>query len=204
LRYWFYAIERIFHGLWVHIWPSFVIHSRLTIIDYLWFTEGLFWPLQIRKQRYLNDIDFNVMPRLTENQRLRAIGMLPAGFAQNIVARHFGVHRNTIQSLLRRFWQSGNTRDRQRSGRQRVTSRQQDNHIRLVHLRDRFQTSSLTARSIPGLRPINSRTVRNVQQSVKCCCLDWRDVDVIWDSKVRIRPISCSQRHTCQPYRFTR
>ena len=101
------------------------------------------------------------MRRLTENQRLRAIGMLPAGFAQNIVARHFGVHRNMIQTLLRGLWQSDNTRDHQHSGRPRVTSRQQDNHIRLVDLRDRFRTSSLTTRSIPGLRPINSRTVRN-------------------------------------------
>ena len=81
--------------------------------------------------------------------------------AQNIVARHFGVHRNSIQSLLRRFRQSGNTKDGQRSGRPRVTSHQQDNHIRLVHLWDRFQTSSLTARSIPGIRPISYRTVRN-------------------------------------------
>jgi hypothetical protein len=69
--------------------------------------------------------------------------------------------RNDTQTLLRRFWQSGNTRDLQHSGRPRVTLRQQDNHIRLVDLRDRFRTSSLTARSIPGLRPINSRTVRN-------------------------------------------
>ena len=91
------------------------------------------------------------MPRFTENQRHHAIDILQAGLTQNIVARHFGVHRNTMQSLLRRFRQSGNTRDRQRSGRPRVTSHQQDNHIRLVHLRYRFQTSSLTARSIPGL-----------------------------------------------------
>ena len=97
----------------------------------------------------LNDIDFSAMPRFTENQRRHAIGMLQAGLAQNIVARHFGVHRNTIQSLLKRFRQSGNNRDRQRLGRQRVTSHQQDNHIRLVHLRYRCQTSSLTARSIP-------------------------------------------------------
>lgn len=101
------------------------------------------------------------MPRLNENQRNRAVGMLQAGMAQNTVARHFGVHRNTIQSLWRRFQQSGNTQDRPRSGRLRVTSRQQDNHIRLVHLRNRFQTASLTARSIPGLRPISPRTVRN-------------------------------------------
>ena len=91
------------------------------------------------------------MPRFTENQGGHAIGMLQAGLEQNIVARHFGVHRNTIQSLLKRFRQSGNTMDHD----------QQDNHIRLVNLRYRFQTSSLTARSIPGLQPISSRTVRN-------------------------------------------
>ena len=101
------------------------------------------------------------MPSLTEDQRPRAIRMLQAGLAQHIVAIHFGVHRNTIQSLLRRVRQSGNTRDPQRSGRPPVTSHQQDNHIRLVHMRDRFKTSSLNARSIPGLRPIYSRTVRN-------------------------------------------
>ena len=74
-----------------------------------------------KKQLCLNDIDFSVMPRFTENQRRHAIGMLQAGLAQNIIAWHFGVHRNTIQSLLRRIRQSGNTRDRQRSGRPRVT-----------------------------------------------------------------------------------
>ena len=119
------------------------------------------------------------MPRLDENERLRAIGMLHAGLGQNVDAIHFGCHRNTILSLWRPFRQSGSTRDRRRSGRPRVTSRRQDNHIRLVHLRNRFQTSSLTARSIPGLRPISSRTDfmnitsgQDVPQSVQFCCLD--------------------------------
>ena len=35
------------------------------------------------------------VPRLTENRRLRAIGMLQAGRQQNEVAQQFGVHRNT-------------------------------------------------------------------------------------------------------------
>jgi transposase len=96
------------------------------------------------------------------NQRRHTIGMLQAGLSQNIVAKHFGVHRNTMQSLLRRFRQSGNTRYCQRSGHPRVTSHQQDSHIRLVHLRYRFQASNLTARSIPGLWPISSKTVRNI------------------------------------------
>jgi hypothetical protein len=57
------------------------------------------------------------MPRFTENQRRHAIGMLQVGLAQHIV----GAQSNTIQSLLRRFRQSGNNKDRQRSARPRVT-----------------------------------------------------------------------------------
>ena len=96
----------------------------------------MFCPYISEKQFCLNDINSSVMPSLD-------------------------CHRNTILSLWRRFRQSGNTRDRRHSSRPRVTSHRQDNHIRLVHLRNRFQTSSLTARSISGLRPISSRTVRN-------------------------------------------
>ena len=99
------------------------------------------------------------MPRLTENQSLRAIGMLQAQLSQNIFARHVSVHRNTIQLLLMRYRQSGNTKKRQRSSRPLLTYRQQDNHIRLVHLRDRFQTSSPILRIISGLPSISSRIV---------------------------------------------
>jgi hypothetical protein len=44
----------------------------------------------------------SVMPRLDENQRLRAIGMLQARLTQNVVARHFGCHRNTIRMINKR------------------------------------------------------------------------------------------------------
>jgi hypothetical protein len=47
-----------------------------------------FDPYKSEKHLCWNDIDFSVMPRLIENQRLHAIGMLQAGLAQNIVARH--------------------------------------------------------------------------------------------------------------------
>lgn len=101
------------------------------------------------------------MPRLSQDERNRAIGMLQSGRSQADVARHFGCHRNTILSLWRRYNQQNNVSDYPRTGRPRVTTQRQDNHIRLTHLRNRFQTASLTARTIPGLRPISSRTVRN-------------------------------------------
>jgi transposase len=93
--------------------------------------------------------------------KIRAIGMVQAGIAQNTVARHFGVHWNTIKSLWRRCKQFGNTHGCPRSGRHRVTSHRHYNHYRQVHLRNRCQTASLTARCIPGPRPISQWTVCN-------------------------------------------
>jgi hypothetical protein len=89
--------------------------------------------------------------------------MIQAGMAQNTVVRHFGVHRNTILSLWRRFQQSGNTRDwpRSVSSSWHVTSLRQDNHCRLVHLRNRLQSACWTARCIPGLWPVSPWTARN-------------------------------------------
>ena len=134
----FYAIDQsqvkldgFFHALWVHLvfWPSLVLHSRLMICDCWWFTEGLFWPLQIRKTLLLEWHWFQCYATSYRKSAYSWYWYAPAWLAQNIVARHFGVHRNTIQSLLRLFRQSGNTRGRQRSGCPRIASRQQVNHI---------------------------------------------------------------------------
>ena len=101
------------------------------------------------------------MPRLNGTDRWRAIGMIEADVRHVDVERQFGAHRNTVNALWRRYQQFGTTRDRHRSGRPRVTSYRQDTYIRVVHLRERLRTATLTARSIPGLRRISPRTVRN-------------------------------------------
>jgi hypothetical protein len=134
------------------------------------------------------------MPRFTENQRRHAIGILQAGLAQHIVAKYFGFHRNSIQSLLRRLRQSGNTKDGQRSGRPRVTSYQQDNHIILVHLRidSRRQVSLQEASPNYDQLALEQYAIdfvivtsgHDVQQYVQLCFLctvhlDRRGVDVI-------------------------
>ena len=62
-----------------------------------------FNPYKSEKHFCLNDINFNVMPHLTENQTVHAIGMLQAELAHNIVARQCGVYHNMIQSLLMRI-----------------------------------------------------------------------------------------------------
>ena len=76
------------------------------------------------------------MPHISENERPPAIGMLETGMPQNVVARCFGVHRNTIQSLWRRYQQTDNIRELSHSGRPRATSRRQDNYNQLVPLRN--------------------------------------------------------------------
>ena len=76
--------------------------------------------------------------------------MLQAGLAQNNVARQYG-----------------NTRDRQPSGRTRVTSRQQDNPIRLVHQLRSIPDVKSHCRKHPGLRPISFRTVRNRHRHIR-------------------------------------
>ena len=55
------------------------------------------------------------MPRLRQNDRERAVGMVQAGMT------HLNVSRITIPRLLIRLRQTGRTNDRPRSGRPRVT-----------------------------------------------------------------------------------
>ena len=45
----------------------------------------------------------NVMPRLYENERRHVVGILETGMPQIVVARHFSVYQDTIQSLWRRY-----------------------------------------------------------------------------------------------------
>ena len=89
------------------------------------------------------------MPRLCEEHRNMAIGMLINGASINVVAQQFNVHRNTISRLQTRFHHSGTVCDRNRSGRPRVTTPVQDRYIHLLHLRNRFRNAELTSTDLP-------------------------------------------------------
>ncbi|VDI09268.1 Hypothetical predicted protein [Mytilus galloprovincialis] len=78
------------------------------------------------------------MPRLRQNERERAIGMLAARMTQVKVANHFNVSRMTIARLRTRLKDTGTTNDRPRSGRPREPTLRQDRYIRIIHLRNRF------------------------------------------------------------------
>lgn len=102
------------------------------------------------------------MPRLLENERQQAVGMLRAGMTHNDVSNHFQCSKKTIQRLLNRLRQTGSTKDRPRSGRPKVTSERQDRAIRLLTLRNRTITAESIARQTPGIHNnrISGQTVR--------------------------------------------
>jgi len=100
------------------------------------------------------------MPRLSREERSRAIGQLQAGVPVRRVALLFNVSRTTVYYWQQRFQANTGVADLQRSGRPRVTTPGEDRHIQTAHLRDRFRTASTTARTFPGQNPISRHTVR--------------------------------------------
>ena len=85
------------------------------------------------------------MERLSNVDRHRALGMVEGGLSYRQVAERMGCSLTMIARLVDRHNATGSVDDRQRPGRERVTTRQQDRYIVLSHLRDRFRTSVETA-----------------------------------------------------------
>ena len=79
------------------------------------------------------------MAGLTNNQKNEAIGML-RNFTTDAEAHHFGLHRRTIEILVRKRLAAGTVKDLPSSWRPRVTTAAEDRAIRTAHLRRRFQT----------------------------------------------------------------
>ena len=86
------------------------------------------------------------MPRLSNDKRKQAVGMLNAGISATVVSRHFGCTRKTIEHLRRRFRFTGNLADLPRSCRPRTTSATDDRYIILQHLCNRCLTAAATGR----------------------------------------------------------
>ena len=88
------------------------------------------------------------MPRLNNDARNQAIGMLNAGMSATVVSRHFCPTRKTNERLRRRFRVTENVADRPRSGRPRVTTAADDRYIVLQHLHVRYRrlTAAATGR----------------------------------------------------------
>ena len=101
------------------------------------------------------------MPRLNQNQRLRAIGMLESGRRHADVAAQFCVSRVTATRLAGRYRTSGSVADRPCSGRPRVPIRAEDRHIWTSHLCNRFLTATTIAAATRAQNNrIGAQTVR--------------------------------------------
>ncbi|XP_046577165.1 uncharacterized protein LOC124285066 [Haliotis rubra] len=103
------------------------------------------------------------MPRLTAEQRERAIGTIQMGASRGHVARTFGCSTTAISNLIQRFQQTGQTRDRPRSGRPRITTAQENQYIRNLHLRNRCLAA--TSKATTALGRHLSRHLRSQQTS---------------------------------------
>ena len=106
------------------------------------------------------------MPRLRNDQRSRAVGMLESGLTQKRVAGLFGVARITINRLRQRYRANASVADRPRTGRPRVTTQREDRRLRRVQLQNRFMPATQTLRAIPTRRRISVSTVRRRLRSV--------------------------------------
>ena len=104
------------------------------------------------------------MPRLNNDERNQAVGILNAGMSATVVSWHFGCTLKAIERLRRRFRVTGNVADRPRSGRPRVSTAVDDRYIVLQHLRNRRLTAAATGRQY-GIHPqtIRNRLRQNVQ-----------------------------------------
>ena len=88
------------------------------------------------------------MPRILQNLREHANGMLHAGMTMNAVAMNIRCSTRAIRHLRQCYQVTGRTEDRPRSRRPRVTTRGQDSYIWNTHLRNRFQTATATGANI--------------------------------------------------------
>ena len=88
--------------------------------------------------------------------------MVESGLSFREIARRMGCSHQTIMKLVERNAVAGFVSDRQRPGRQKVTSGRQGRNIVLAHLWDRFRTSVKTAQETVGVnnQRISASTVR--------------------------------------------
>ena len=69
------------------------------------------------------------MGRLSNVDRHRALGMVKGGLSYRQVAERMGCSHTTIARVVEMHNATGSVDDRQRPGRERVTTRQQDRYL---------------------------------------------------------------------------
>ena len=103
------------------------------------------------------------MPRLRQNQHEKAIGELDGGMSQNRAAAALGVIVSTIPCLWRRNNATESTNDHLCAPRSRFIAPQQERHICLQHVRDRYWQATHIEANTRGHHQnrISDQTVQN-------------------------------------------
>ncbi|GFR58395.1 transposable element Tcb2 transposase [Elysia marginata] len=102
------------------------------------------------------------MPRLSEVDRHRALGLLQAGLPISEISLRMNVNRTTIFRLRQRLHESDTVSGRPRSGRSRCTTQRQDRNLVRNHMNNRFLSASASSRQTRGRnnQRISANTVR--------------------------------------------
>ncbi|GFS00617.1 CAMK family protein kinase [Elysia marginata] len=110
------------------------------------------------------------MPRLSEVDRHRALGLLQAGLTISEVSLRMNVNRTTIFRLRQRLHKTKTVSDRPRSGRPRCTTQRQDRNLVRNHMNNRFLSASASLRQKRGRnnQRISANTAVSHQHLVPC------------------------------------
>ena len=137
------------------------------------------------------------MGRLSNVDLHLALSMVEGGLSYRQVAERMGCSHTTIARLVERHNATGSVDDRQRPGRERDTTRQQNRYIVLSHLRDRFRTSVETAQETVGTHNLRVSAL-NVRRRLQKCGISshktykgnvWRR-NVEWVALISVESVS--------------
>ena len=111
-------------------------------------------------------IAFLTMPQrrhLSEQERGIAIGLIRQGLSLRNVGRQLVVSQSVIWRLSNRYQQTGNVRERARSGRPRILTPQQDRFVVLAARRERTATANNIRAQLRTAANVNvsEQTIRN-------------------------------------------
>ena len=106
-------------------------------------------------------------PRLTMEDRVRAVVLHEEGYNCKKIAKRMKVARNTIQEIVGKYTETGSVMDRAGRGREKITTTREDRIIKHFILRNRRKTSNATKNDLKNEYNIkvSARTVRRRLQT---------------------------------------
>jgi transposase len=92
--------------------------------------------------------------------------MLEAGMSLRKIAQRVGHHHSTVSHIVNKHRLTNDVKDRERSGRSRITSRREDKALGRLVRRNPFANSTVLKRQLLPHRLLSARTIQNRLKSV--------------------------------------